>query len=152
MRLPDFFTFEPLNRLRSRMGIPSDRYGSFSLEIDPGRLTVEELDRLTGEGIDISFDELTLLPDGTLAYKDSRVLLYIRDVHVYGRQEWEPRYHLYNCKKLVEMSNKGRFERYVVSGRTDGWFKIILIRENNQTPEDRRLCVCQNCLIPARRQ
>jgi len=147
MKLPDFFKFEPLNRLRSQMGIPDDQYGSFSLEIDPGRLTSEELDRLTGEGIDVYFDELTILSNGTFAYKDSRVLLYIRDVHVYGHQESEPRYHLFNCTTLKEMSQKGRFDRYVVSNKSNGEFRINILRNKRiTTTENRRLCVCQNCL------
>src|SRR3954463_3777323 len=115
MKLPDFTKFEPLNGLKGRMSIPRDVYGSFSLSIDRNHLTIAELDLLTsGEGIDVSFDELTILPDGTLAYKDSRVLLYIRDIHVYGGRDGEPRYHLSNCTTLRDMTEKGRFERYIV--------------------------------------
>jgi hypothetical protein len=147
MKLPDFFKFESLNGLKARMGIPHDVYGSFSLEIDPGRLTPEELDRLTGEGLDVYFNELTILPDGTLAYKDSRVLLYIRDVHIYGHQESEPRYHLFNCTTLLEMSQKKRFDRYVISTKINGIFKLNIIKKSKvKTSEDRRLSVCQNCL------
>jgi hypothetical protein len=48
-------------------------------------LTALELERLTSQdGLDISLDDLKVLEDGTLAYKDSRVLLYIRDVPIYG--------------------------------------------------------------------
>jgi hypothetical protein len=126
MKLPDFFKFEPLNRLRSRMGIADGQYGSFSAEIDASRLTLDELDRLTGDGIDIYFNELTVLPDGTLGYKGNRVLLYIKDVHVYGDQESEPRYHLFNCATLVNMTQSGRFERYVISTKSNGEFRINL--------------------------
>ena len=146
MKLPDFFRFEPLNRLKSQMGIGHDIYGKFSVTIDPGRLTSEELERLVDEGIDVELKDVTILPDGTLAYKDSRVLLYIRDIHIYGHREWEPRYHLFNCKKLVDMFQHGRFNRYVVATRADGQFKINLIKEANIRSEDRRLRVCQFCL------
>jgi len=133
------------------MGIPDDVYGSFPVDIvpvekDPPGLTAAEQKILTGEGIDVYFGDVTILPDGTLAYKNNRVLLYIRDVPIYGRQEWEPRYHLFNCAKLVEMSRNGRSDRYVVSARADGLFKINSIRETNKITEDRRLCVCQKCL------
>lgn len=146
MKLPDFLKFEPLNDLKSRMGIPSDLYGSFSVEIDPGRLTAKELDLLTGEGIDVSYDELTTLPDGTFAYKDSRVLLYIRDVHIFGNQEPEPKYHLSKCATIEKMFQSGRRERYVVATKTNGIFHLNIIKKHKAIPDDRRLSVCQNCL------
>ncbi|MCI0467257.1 MAG: hypothetical protein L0Y57_09685 [Beijerinckiaceae bacterium] len=147
MNLPDFFKFDLLNRLKNQMGISDDQYGSFSLEVDRGRLTREELDRLTGDGIDISFEELTILPDGTLALKDKRVLVYIRDLHIYGNEEREPRYHLVNCKTLVEMSQNGRFSRYVCANKPNGNFSLNIIRSGRAPfKEERRLAVCQNCL------
>lgn len=129
------------------MGIADDHYGSFAANVDPGRLTLDELNQLTGDGIDVCFNELTILDDGTLGYKGNRVLLYIRDVHVYGDQETEPRYHLFNCKTLINMSQSGRFERYVISTKSDGEFRINLLKNNRPvSPEHRRLRVCQNCL------
>jgi hypothetical protein len=151
MKLPDFFEFEPLNRLRGRMGIARDVYGSFSTSVDPGRLTRDELDLLTsGEGIDVRFEELTVLSDGTLAYKDSRVLLYIRDVHVYGDRDREPRYHLSNCKTLQEMNAKRKFDRYVIATEVKGIFKLNIISNGNKRSERRKLPVCQNCLSSLR--
>jgi hypothetical protein len=147
MKLPDFVSFEPLNNLRRRMGIPDDVFGDFSIEGTTHRLTADELDRLTsGEGIDVSFDELTVLPDGTLAYKDSRVLLYIRDVHIHGDPDREPRYHVSNCTTLEQMRRSGRFDRYVIATEANGVFKINLIGDAGLRSERRRLSVCQNCL------
>jgi hypothetical protein len=148
MKLPDFFNFEPLNRLRTKMGIADGQYGSFSVEVNPGCLTLEELDRLTSEGIEVYFDELTILADGTLALKDRRVLVYIRDVHDYGRQNWEPRCHLFNCATLVSMAQKGRFEdKYVAFDKEDPKFPIYVIRKSgDKQKEYRYLRVCQNCL------
>ncbi len=149
MKLPDFYKFEPLNRLRNQMGIADDHYGSFSPKVDNSRLTVEELDRLTGDGIDVYFKELTILKNenDTFGYKGNRVLLYIRDVHLYRDEEREPRYHLCNCATLVNMTQNGRFERYVISTKSNGHFLINLIRDNRvMSSEHRRLRVCQNCL------
>jgi len=101
----------------------------------------------SGEGIDVTFDELTVLADGTLAYKDCRVLLYIRDVHVYGdRRRNEPRYHLSHCATLHDMTQKGRFERYVIATEVNGEFKLNIITGGIPKNEKRRLKVCQNCL------
>ncbi len=129
------------------MGIPRDAYGSFAITVDAGRLTLSELEALTsGDGIEISFNELTVLQDGTLAYKDSRVLLYIRDVHEYGSAPREPKYHLANCSTLQDMQSKGRFERYVIATEVTGTFKLNIISKNVKRSERRRLHVCQNCL------
>ena len=147
MKLPDFFTDERLNRAKERMGIPREVYGSLTVNIEPGRLTEDELDRLTsGEGIDVQFKELTILRDGTLAYKDSRVLVYIRDVHLMSTEQQMPKYHFYNCSTLKAMNESGRFDRYVVSARVDGLFDVRLIEKKHSQRERARLNVCKNCL------
>jgi hypothetical protein len=148
MKLPNFYMFEPLNVLKEKMGLGRDAVGNIDVLVDPGRLTAIELERLTSQdGLDISLDDLKVLEDGTLAYKDSRVLLYIRDVAVYGDREAEPRYHLSNCSTLKEMRERKRFSsRYVVSTRTDGQFNLNIIKGANTNTRLTRLSVCQNCL------
>lgn len=148
MKLVDFYEFVPFNSLRSRMGIPSHVYGSLTAEVSAGRLTALELDRLVSpDGLDIeSLDDLIVLDDGTLAYKDSRVILYIRDVKVYGNRPVEPRFHLANCQTLLDMRSKNRLERYVVSTRLDGRFKINLLKQTGAYSDVVALHVCQNCL------
>lgn len=47
-------------------------------------LRPEEINRLAREGIEIPLDQVNVLPDGTLAYKNQRVVLYIRDVKHFG--------------------------------------------------------------------
>ncbi len=147
MKLPNFYEFEPLNSVKARMGIPRNAYGSLTVLVAAGRLTELELEKLTSpNGLDISGDELTILPDGTLAYKNSRVILYIRDVTVYGNQEIQPRFHLANCTTLQQMRERKRFDRYVVSTRTDGRFNLNLINAGTARTELYELSVCQNCL------
>lgn len=142
MKLPDFYEFDPLNILKEKMGIPRGNYGTLTVLVDPSRLTELELETLTSSiGLDISPDDLTVLPDGTLAYKNSRVLLYIRDVTIY-----EPRIHLANCTTLQEMREQKRFSRYVVSTNTNGMFRINIVENNIPRSELRKLSVCQNCL------
>jgi hypothetical protein len=147
MKLPNFYDFEPLNAVKAKMGIPRNVYGSLTVIIDAGRLTELELEKLTSSnGLDISADDLTILPDGTLAYKNSRVILYIRDVTVYGGQEIQPKFHLANCATLQQMRERKRFDRYVVSTRTDGRFSINMIDAGRVRAELFDLSVCQNCL------
>ena len=46
MKLPDFRLYEPLNILKERMGIPRDEYGSITVVVAAGGLTVEQLKAL----------------------------------------------------------------------------------------------------------
>ena len=86
MKLPDFYDFDALNEVKRRMGIPRDVYGQFTSEERPRRLTDVEITTLkSGPGLVVPFVALTILADGTLAYKDSRVLLHIRDVHTIAK-------------------------------------------------------------------
>src|SRR5205823_4379859 len=116
MKLTDFRNFELLNSLKERMGIPRDVFGDLTVLVDAGGLSELELEKLTSQdGLEISIDDLRVLDDGTLAYKNSRVLLYIRDVAVYGRHQ-QPRFHVSNCSTLITMHEQRRFStRYVVS-------------------------------------
>lgn len=148
MKLPNFLTFAPFVELKRKMSIPDEVYGDFKQPAQASTLTNDELNKLaSGDGLDVYFDELTVLDDGTLAYKDARVLLYIRDVATYGRgRDREPRYHISNCITLQEMTSNGRFERYVIATESTGKFKINHIRNGERRTERRSLSVCQNCL------
>jgi hypothetical protein len=147
MKLPNFLGFQPLQTLKSRMGLPDDRYGSFGEA--GGRLTAHERTLLeSGEGIEVAISDISTLSDKTLAYKDSRVLLYIRDVRAYGkgRADWYPRYHLANCTTLQEMRDMGRFARYVIASETSGEFAINRFVGSQVRSDRHKLPVCQNCL------
>lgn len=150
MKLPDFLQSPALNQLRTRMG--AVRLGELTLKSSPNRLTLAELESLVTGGIDVgSLDEVRVLSDGSLAYKDRRVLLYIRDVSVFGgrqtRQDRNPRYHVSNCSTLQEMRASNRIERYVVAARDDGQFQVNFIRERSSVESSIiALRICQNCL------
>lgn len=147
MRLPDFVHFELLNRLKQQMGISADEFGSFAVTITPGGLTIEERARLgSGDGIEVSWDDLTVLANGTLAYKDSRVLLYIRDVTYFGDDFSEPRYHVATCRTIESMHSQRRIERYVIATEPNGVFRMNILTGGGIRTERKRLRVCQNCL------
>jgi len=145
MKLPDFTSDPGLCALRKAMG--ADELGEFSTRYRPNALTVEELERLGQEGIDVAFEEIVRLKDGTLGYKDSRVLVYIRDVARYGGQFELPKFHVAYCDTLEKMRERNRFERYVVATREDGTFKINKIDPGKRISSSwERLNVCKNCL------
>ncbi|MPR11658.1 HNH endonuclease [Microvirga tunisiensis] len=147
MKLPNFFDFAPLNAVKEKMGIPRDVYGDLTVHIDAARLSEFELERLTStDGLDVTLDEIRVLEDGTLAFKTSRVLLYIRDVADYGHGQFQPRYHVAECATLLQMKEKKKFNRYVVSTRTDGRFTLNVIKSSQTHTGLHNLSVCQNCL------
>src|ERR1700692_1143337 len=147
MKLPDFSVDLQLNSLRERIGAPLRQYEAAS---SSGMLTVEEIEILAREGLDIPLQDVTVLEDGTLVYKNRRVVLYIRDVKQYRKTEPDelPRFHVSNCDKLQEMRANDRFERYVVATRDTGVFQINLKSYNSSAFEksDKALRVCQLCL------
>lgn len=148
MKLPDFFKMEILNDLKQSMGLPRNAVGNFTGWVSPETLSPEQVRRLTSsDGLEVTLADLKILDDGTICYKDSRVLLYIRDVPMYGGRETEPRFHISNCVKLIQMREEGRFDkRYVISARTDGKFVLNLIRRDYSERKLRSLQVCQLCL------
>lgn len=147
MKLPNFKKSAALNRLKMKMGISADHYGSFassSTYISSNERALLE----SGEGIEVSLDQLRILDDQTLAYKNSRVLLYIRDVTHYS-ESWSdnlPRYHLANCATLQEMASAGRSSRYVIATETTGEFLLNFLGGRSVRTERKKLNVCQRCL------
>jgi hypothetical protein len=138
MRLPDFTNDAGLLALRRSMG--ADAPGSFSPSYRPDELTVAELELLATEGKDVSIDDVVVFKDGTLIYKDSRVLVYIRDV--FG---FQPRFHIADCATLQEMRRADRFGRYVVTTRDDGLFPVNRVHRQISF-QVIPLRVCQHCL------
>jgi hypothetical protein len=147
VKLPDFTLDDALNELRRAMGAD---LREFKRGPSSDALTTEEIDKLAREGIDIPLDEVRILEDGTLAYKNQRVVVYIRDVKQYRQrspsEDILPRYHVTDCDKLQEMRANQRYARYVVATRDTGEFQINLMRNNRYEQSDQRLSVCQFCL------
>lgn len=150
MKLIDFRLDKELNELRRSMG--AKLHAFTAPPTDSNRLTVEEIERLAREGIEIPLGEVHVLEDGTLAYKNQRVVLYIRDVKQYRNarpsEEELPRFHVADCDKLKEMRANNRYERYVVATRDTGVFTINFKPHGSQRflSSDRHLKVCQFCL------
>jgi len=143
MKLPDFTADPDLLDLRKKMG--ANETVAFVLS-KPNTLSQEELNALGREGIEVSYDEITFLADGTLAYKDSRVVVYIRDVSVYGGRSTNPKFHVFHCRTLTQMRENNRFDRYVVATRDDGQFWLRKDKGRKRKESWERLDVCQNCL------
>jgi hypothetical protein len=144
MKLPDFELDAGLNSLRKAMGAELRDY---SAAPSSNVLTIEEIERLAGEGIEIPLDDVRVLNDGTHVYKGRRVVVYIRDVAEYGARVSMPKYHLAMCDTLNKMIEEGRYKkRYVVATRDDGRFSIQRISGDTFVKTEEPLDVCQKCL------
>lgn len=141
MQLVNFLEDNVLNSFRRAMGAPLSNY-QVKIELPKPTFKPRELPPielpLPTEGLEVIGSEIKTHNDGTLIYKNKRVLVHIRDAthHV-------PRFHLANCITLVEMKSQGRFEKYVVSEREDGYFHV---RMGGGSLLKKQLPVCQNCL------
>ncbi|MDQ2075287.1 hypothetical protein [Marinimicrobium sp. ABcell2] len=122
MELPDFLGFEDFNRVRSRMG--AERLGAFEF-FDPRlHLTADERVRLAG-GIEAGWSVLRCLHDYTLAYKNSRVLLWVQ---VAGTDPEAQIYHLAYCRTLQKLRRERPEQRLGLGTRlpdTDTWPKRV---------------------------
>lgn len=162
MRLPQFGSAPYFVALREKMGAkPAGRF-SLVLEFRPvppsEAVTEAELDRLSRAGVEVSEAAVRILDDGTLAFKNRRVLLYIRNLrppnlddleetwrsrrHEAFSEEGDPRFHIADCRTLQKMRQSGRGGRYVISVRDDGRFEVV----SGGSVAFRNLRVCKNCL------
>jgi len=82
-----------------------------SLTVSQQPLNPQQLEQLTTAGIDLpSLAEVRALGDGTLAYRNQRVLVYVRDSAV--------AFHVANCERIRAMRANRQRARYVVSAAT----------------------------------
>lgn len=146
MKLPNFLFDGQLNSLRSEMGAPLCQSFEAQRAYVPIDLPIAEV--LRAHGLDVNFEDIKRLKDGTLGYKGHRVLLYIRDVASYDSRATLPKFHIAYCSTLERMRQEQRFQRYVVANRDDGKFSIndMSVTNEAQRPRVVALDVCQFCL------
>lgn len=147
MKLPDFTKSLELNLLKRKMGIPDHVLGDLPFVMVPGAASKEEEIALeSNEGLEISIGDVDVLEDGTLAYKNRRIILYIRDKITYGGTYDDPRFHVSSCSVIRRMQSEGKIDRYVCYSKDSGEFQINVINGRSATKMMKRLLVCQPCL------
>lgn len=144
MKLPDFTRHAGFNELRRKMG--ADLIELVREDLQWKQLCIQ----LENEGIDVSVKDVQIQLDGTFEYKGQKVVVYIRDQHVFHLNRGSGyKFHLAQCSTLTQMQREGRYGRYVVTNRKDGKFIVNLIRKDSHEPPERierALSVCKNCL------
>jgi hypothetical protein len=107
-------------------------------------------------GKDIQLDEIDG-SNGVLNFDGHQVMLYIPDqggnissVLSDGKQKVARRVHVAECKTIIGMRERGRFnDRYDVISRIDGFFPVFGsdYYSRKELQGDADLAVCQNCLV-----
>ncbi len=91
---------------------------------------------------DVHFDSINrraTTPDG------KQILLHIKKVNNFGDNRL-PKFHFYECRTLKDMKNKGKFEKYVMTQRKDGYFLMDVNTGSGYIEREEKLDVCKNCL------
>ena len=107
----------------------------------------------SSEGLEIGdIGKISVIEGKYLYFQGQRVLVYIRDQYMNPHdKKREYKYHIAYCQILEKMKRNNRFERYVLSTRTDGKFLVnvrhLETREIIEEKVIKKLNVCKMCLI-----
>ncbi|MFM4771870.1 HNH endonuclease [Aeromonas caviae] len=106
-------------------------------------------------GKDIQLDDIDG-SEGILHYNGHQIMLYIPDQGAFinqvladGKQRGAKRVHVAECKTIIGMRERGRFnDRYDVINRMDGFFPVFgsEYHSHENITGEAELAVCQNCL------
>lgn len=145
MQLTNFIEFEAFNNLRQKMG--TDALGYFELFDPKVHLTGLERSELSGTGKLMKIDQVKVLPDKTLAIKNSRVLMYYPDENWFRDHREYPTYHLAMCSQLDELGKASPDADWLVTTRISEDYDLIKIRNNGEvTLVSHGFAVCKHCL------
>lgn len=132
--------------IRQKMGISQNAASNFTANIQLKKTVWEDPEKVEVEIF--ADDEDLIFTDDGFYYQGRRVILYIRDIQNYfGYKTQDPRFHISFCQTLKNMTSQGKAEKYVVSIRTDGIFKLNYISNNVvQKTVEKKLDICKHCL------
>ncbi len=145
MELLDFTEFEPFNDLRARMG--TEKLGYFEL-FDPAiHLTGSERSELESVGILLRPSQIKVLPDKTLAIKNSRVLAYNPDENWYRSHREYPTFHVALCSQLEEIRQQLPDSELLVTTRLSDDYDLVKLRPGGAVSVvSHGFVVCKHCL------
>lgn len=145
MKLPDFIEFEPFNALREKMGTTD--LGFFELFDPTIHLTGSERSALESAGVLLKSNEFRVLPDKTLAIKNSRVLAYIPDESWHRNRREYPTYHLAWCSQLETLSVESPVQDFLATTKVADDYSVLKIRGSGEVSlSEQGLVVCKHCL------
>lgn len=145
MKLADFTEFAPFNTLRKQMG--TDRLGYFEL-FDPAvHLTGGERSELEHGGVLQTIANIKVLPDRTLALKNSRVIAYNPNENWYRQHREYPTYHTAFCSQLEELRTAAADTEFLLTSRIAEDYNLVKIRNSGEVSlQPHGFVVCKHCL------
>lgn len=145
MQLPDFTEFDAFNTLRQKM--KAERLGYFEL-FDPRRhLTGTERSELERVGVLQDVVGLKVLPDHTLARKNSRVIAYNPNANWYRMHREYPTYHVAFCSRLEELRAADSRTELLLTSRIATDYDLLAIRSSGEVGlQSHGFVVCKHCL------
>lgn len=145
MKLPDFTEFAPFNEMRKKVG--TSELGYFEL-FDPNiHLTGSERSELQNHGVLRPVQLLKVLPDRTLAQKNSRVIAYIPNENWYRVRREYPTYHVAFCEQLDALRLQQDAVELLVTTRVAEDYDLIKIRAGGEVAvQAHGFVVCKHCL------
>ena len=118
-------------------------------ELDKIAITETKLFYKTGLDTDLSdifnLDDglVTVLKDGTVR----KSIVYISEIKRWAFDSYGyPKFHIFNCRTLVQMRNGGKVERYKKTLRSDGNFLMVISGDEHGETRYVPLEICGNCL------
>lgn len=145
MKLLDFTEFEPFNGLRQKVG--ATKLGYFELFNPQFHLTGAERSELELGGRLLELAGVKILPDKTLAIKNSRILLYNPDENWYRDQREFPTYHLAYCSQLDELAKAAPQLQWLATTKLSEDYDLVKMRSSGQvTLVSHGFAVCKHCL------
>jgi 5-methylcytosine-specific restriction endonuclease McrA len=143
MKLPNFYQSNLLNQTRDKIRAPlKEIFTEINWDVRLSNSIIAEIKQLETVGIVTGDWGEFAKPDkeGVLRARDGKkVVVYIPE---YGKK-----YHVTECGTLKRMQSWGRYDRYIVSRRSDGMFKIDI---GSNWERDTQLYVCGYCLNSTR--
>lgn len=145
MKLPNFVEFDEFNALREKMA--TDKLGYFELFDPVKHLTGSEKSELEKPGLLLQLDQLRVLPDKTLAIKNSRVVVYNPNENWYRSRREYPTYHLAMCSQLEELNALADDQEYLATSRISEDYDVVKIRAGGEViVAAHGFVVCKHCL------
>jgi len=145
MKLPDFTEFEPFNSLRQDMG--TNRLGYFEL-FDPAlHLTGSERSELERHGLLQTPAAIKVLPDRTLAYKNSRVIAYNPNENWYRVRREYPTYHVAFCAQMETLRAEQEETDLLITSKIAEDYNLVVMRTQGEVKlQQHGFVVCKHCL------
>ena len=145
MELKNFTEFEPFNALRKKMG--TEQFGYFELFDPVLHLTGTERSQLEQVGVLQKLAAVKVLPDQTLAMKNSRVLAYNPDENWYRVHREYPTYHIAFCARLEAMKSAQFDLELLLTSKIADDYPLLTIRPGGEVSVAAHgVVVCKHCL------